>query len=112
MKNNTQEIIDLTKQVDDLTSDNVDLKEQNVNLLPLLKEIHERMYSMTEYCERLQPIHINDSNKEIVDLTHEMYDQTKLFRLRDLKEMDDFNDQTSRSILEDLRKVIKSLEVL
>ena len=78
-------------------------------LITLLNEIHDKMYEMTEWCERLQPIHINESNKEIVDLTHEMYDKTKLFRLRDLEEMDDFNDQHSRSMLKDLRKAIKYL---
>ena len=91
------------------------------HLLSLLKEVHERMYPMMEYCERLQPIKLeetytqvdNDINhKKWVDITdEEEMKMTKLFRLQD-PEFDHniHDDQTSRSILKDLRKVIKSLE--
>ena len=85
------------------------LHDKLKEITQLLNEINDKMYSLVEFNERLQPIHINESNKEIVDLTHEMYDKTKLFRLRDLEEMDDFNDQHSRSMLKDLRKAIKYL---
>tara|TARA_R110000823_G_scaffold38649_1_gene103918 strand:+ start:651 stop:1016 length:366 start_codon:yes stop_codon:yes gene_type:complete len=109
--NKNLEITKLTKQLDDLTSD-------NVNLLSLLTEIHERMYSMMEYCERLQPVeletdnpHTEDQYTSIVNITdEEEMMKTKLFRLVDKDEMTNFDDQTSRSILKDLRKVIKSLE--
>ena len=110
--NKNLEITKLTKQLDDLTSD-------NVNLLNLLHEIHERMYSMTEYCERLQPVKLemtDDWGIGTVDISRinltdkEEMLKTKLFRLQDLDEMTNFDDQTSRSILKDLRKVIKSLE--
>tara|TARA_R110000824_G_scaffold14863_2_gene62934 strand:+ start:1287 stop:1772 length:486 start_codon:yes stop_codon:yes gene_type:complete len=129
-------IIDLTKQVDNLTSDNVDLKEQlktkddlltmselskkdlkenDHNLLSLLTEVNERMYPMMEYCERLQPVKVNsessDKYKGTIDLTDEdEMMMTKLFRLVDKEEMTNYDDQTTRSILKDLRKVIKSLE--
>jgi|21_taG_2_1085346.scaffolds.fasta_scaffold00791_20 hypothetical protein len=119
------EITKLTQQIDNLTSDNVDrleiIKHQNMYLYQLLTEVHERMYKMMEYCERLQPSKLEfsvdyDNNQELgtVDLTedHEMYHDTKLFRLLD-PELDKhltLDDQTSRSILKDLRKVINSLE--
>ena len=88
-------------------SENETKTNTDFELITLLNEIHDKMYEMTEWCERLQPIHINESNKEIVDLTHEMYDKTKLFRLTNdiVKE-----DQTSRSILKDIRKYIRHLE--
>ena len=136
------EITKLTKQLDNLTSNNVDLKEQmsdmlkhreelkelkymyqqtdselksdDGHLLELLKEIHERMYPMMEYCERLQPVKVNsdssDKYKGTIDLTDEdEMMMTKLFRLVDKDEMTNYDDQTSRSILKDLRKVIKHL---
>tara|TARA_R110000751_G_scaffold194258_5_gene299690 strand:- start:116 stop:421 length:306 start_codon:yes stop_codon:yes gene_type:complete len=98
----------------------LDLKEKQTqfHLLSLLKEVHERMYPMMEYCERLQPVKlIEDEVKQITyfeDLTDEEDKtiKTTLFRLLD-PELDEhltFDDQTSRSILKDLRKVIKSLE--
>ena len=64
----------------------LDLKEKQTqfHLLSLLKEVHERVYPMMEYCEKLQ---------QDPEFDHNIYD-----------------DQTSRSILKDLRKVIKSLE--
>ena len=119
------EITKLTQQVDNLTSDNVDkleiIKHQNMYLYQLLTEVHERMYPMMEHCERLQPIKLEfsvdyDNNQELgtVDLTgeDEMYEETKLFRLLDPEFEQDkiFDDQTTRSILKDLRKVINGLE--
>jgi hypothetical protein len=120
--NKNLEITKLTKQIDDLTSDNVDKleinKHQNMYLHHLLLEVHERMYTMMEYCERLQPVKLNwldyemvDDKKPTIDITdEEEMMKTKLFRLVDKEEMTNFDDQTSRSILKDLRKVIKSLE--
>ena len=139
--NKNLEITKLTKQLDNLTSDSVDLKEKlnefklnpsdtrfkdkpfnnddNVNLLKLLNEIHERMYKIMEYCERLQPVKLGmneDWKVGTVDISRinltdkEEMLKTKLFRLQDLDEMTNFDDQTTRSILEDLRKVIKYLE--
>ena len=92
-------------------------QQEQHNLLSLLKEVHERMYPMMEYCERLQPIKLTDGGvgepfKRWEDLTNEEeMMKTKLFRLVELpEEMTSYDDQTSRSILKDLRKVIKSLE--
>lgn len=89
----------------------------DLELLTLLHEIHERMYSMMEYCERIQPIKLEETytqvdgdinHKKWVDITkEEEMMNTKLFRYAN--EMV-YEDQTSRSILKDLRKVIKSLE--
>ena len=112
--NKNLEITKLTKQIDDLTSD-------NVNLLKLLNEIHERMYSMMEYCERLQPVRLDmdetlslyneDWKVGTINVTNEEdMIKTKLFRLVDKDDMTNYDDQTSRSILKDLRKVIKSLK--
>ena len=136
--NKNLEITRLTKQIDDLTSDNVDLQEKyqnkiiderkvlnqvgdltknDENLFHLLHEVHETMCNMMTWCERLQPVKLDvDGHPDkteghypiIVDLTdEEEMMMTKLFRLDD--EMIN-EDQTSRSILKDLRKVIKSLE--
>ena len=91
-------------------------QQEQHNLLSLLEEIHERMYPMVEYCERLQPIKINDDYGSIssipyIDLINEdEMMKTKLFRLVDLDEMTSYDDQTGRSILKDLRKVIKFLQ--
>ena len=82
--------------------------EINDDLKHLLIEIHERMYSMMEYCERLQPVKLDleDHFPTTVDLTDvEEMIKTKLFRLDD--EMVD-EDQTTRSILKDLRKYINN----
>ena len=89
----------------------------DLELLTLLHEIHERMYSMMEYCERIQPIKLEETytqvdgdinHKKWVDITkEEEMMNTKLFRYAN--EMV-YEDQTSRSILKDLRKVNKSLE--
>ena len=109
----------MNKSIDDLTSENVDLKvkicDNDVQLHFLLTEVHERMYPMMEYCERLQPVKVNsessDKYKGTIDLTDEdEMMMTKLFRLVDKEEMTNYDDQTTRSILKDLRKVIKSLE--
>lgn len=114
--NKNLEITKLTKQIDDLTSENVDLKvkicDNDVQLHHLLTEVHERMYPMMEYCERLQPIKFDTEIEYFVDLTDEENKtiKTNLFRLVDKDEMTNYDDQTSRSILKDLRKVINSLE--
>jgi len=83
----------------------------DLELLTLLHELHEKMYPMMEFCERLQPVKLetNDNNQTTtVDLTDEEEMMiTKLFRLDD--EMVN-EDQTGRSILKDLRRVIGSLE--
>ena len=117
--NKNLEITKLTKQLDDLTSENVDLTvkicDRDVQLHHLLTEVHDRMYPMMEYCERLQPVKMETSNPytedqytSIVNITdEEEMMKTELFRLTE--EMVN-EDQTSRSILKDLRKVIKSLE--
>ena len=77
------------------------------------------MYKIMEYTERLQPVKLemtDDWGIGTVDISRinltdkEEMLKTKLFRLQDLDEMTNFDDQTSRSILKDLRKVIKSLE--
>ena len=99
-------------------------QDTNIDLLHLLHETHEQMMMMTSWLERLQPIKLDveelpdqvvlDPNilptyPITVDLDRkdEMYNKTNLFRLDN--EMIDEN-QTSRSILKDLRKVIKHLE--
>ena len=93
-------------------------------LVTLLNEIHEQMMTMTSWLERLQPVKLDveELPDQIVldpnilptypitvdlDRKDEMYNKTNLFRLDN--EMID-EDQTSRSILKDLRKVIKHLE--
>ena len=93
-------------------------KNTNIDLLHLLHETHDQMSLMMTWLEMLQPIEINPvdisdgwayHNKMIVDLKHddEKYSNPKYFRINDeLVE----EDQTSRSILKDLRKVIKHLE--
>jgi hypothetical protein len=116
--NKNLEITRLTKQIDDLTSDNVDLKEKlkfnDLNLSELLNEVHERMYKMMVYLELLQPVKIKGNTT--IDLTEDdedgMFYKTKLFRILspNLEKDKIFEDQTSSSILKDLRKVIKSLE--
>ena len=99
-------------------------EQETHKLLSLLKETHEQMMMMTSWLERLQPVKLDveelpdqvvlDPNilptyPITVDLDRkdEMYNKTNLFRLDN--EMID-EDQTSRSILKDLRKVIKHLE--
>ena len=95
--------------------------QRKQNLLSLLIEIHERMYSMMEYCERLQPVRLDmdetlslyneDWKVGTINVTNEEdMIKTKLLRLVDKDDMTNYDDQTSRSILKDLRKVIKSLE--
>jgi hypothetical protein len=131
--NKNLEITKLTTQLDNLTSENVDLKvkicDGDVQLHYLLTEIYERFFPMMEHCERLQPVKL-DSEEDpnyinhnwdndlvptypiTVDITdEEEMMKTKLFRLVELpEETTVYDDQTSRSILKDLRKVIKSLE--
>ena len=88
--------------------------QRKQNLLSLLIEIHERMYPMMKYCERLQPVMMGINDQTTVDLTEEdlKWEETRLFRLLDPEFEHDkiFDDQTTRSILKDLRKVIKGLE--
>ena len=121
--NKNLEITKLTTQLDNLTSENVDLKvkicDGDVQLHYLLTEIYERFFPMMEHCERLQPVkletdnpHTEDQDTYIVNITdEEEMMKTKLFRLVELpEETTVYDDQTSRSILKDLRKVIKSLE--
>ena len=121
--NKNLEITKLTTQLDNLTSDLVDLKvkicDGDVQLHYLLTEIYERFFPMMEHCERLQPVkletdnpHTEDQDTYIVNITdEEEMMKTKLFRLVELpEETTVYDDQTSRSILKDLRKVIKSLE--
>ena len=93
--------------------------DDNVNLYHLLTEVYERFFPMMEHCERLQPVkletdnpHTEDQDTYIVNITdEEEMMKTKLFRLVELpEETTVYDDQTSRSILKDLRKVIKSLE--
>jgi len=114
-----QRLVKVKRKLIELETKN---QEDNHQLLSLLKETHERMYSMMEWVERLQPIKLeetytqvdNDINhKKWVDITDEEEGKiTNLFRLQD-PEFDHniHDDQTSRSILKDLRKVIKSLEL-
>jgi|TARA_R110002012_G_scaffold261716_2_gene443685 hypothetical protein len=90
-------------------------EEYQLQLLSLLKETNERLMTMIVFCERLQPVKLKfsidyDNYQELgtVDLTDEAeMMKTKLFRLDDemFKE-----DQTGRSICEDLRKNIRHLE--
>tara|TARA_R110002020_G_scaffold441498_1_gene652371 strand:+ start:34 stop:552 length:519 start_codon:yes stop_codon:yes gene_type:complete len=117
----------------ELKSENVNLKESIIRIKEmkekskfndkelhfLLNEVHERMYPMMEWCERLKPVKLDiDPESELVKtpITVDITDEeemkiTKLFRLVELpEEMTSYDDQTSRSILKDLRKVIKSLE--
>jgi len=121
--NKNLEITKLTTQLDNLTSELVDLKvkicDGDVQLHYLLTEIYERFFPMMEHCERLQPVkletdnpHTEDQDTYIVNITdEEEMMKTKLFRLVELpEETTVYDDQTSRSILKDLRKVIKSLE--
>ena len=125
--NYQEEYIKATKTIDKLTSENVDLKvkicDRDVQLHHLLTEVHERMYTIMEHCERLQPVKLgyihngyDDPEPITVDLSRinltdkEEMLKTKLFRLVDKEKMTSYDDQTSRSILKDLRKVIKSLE--
>ena len=94
-------------------------------MIGVVNETHERMYQMMEWLERLQPVKLDvernteqfeyngdyykgDDTPIIIDLTDEEEMKiTKLFRIDD--ELVD-EDQTSRSILKDLRKVIKFLQ--
>ena len=84
--------------------------------LMLDKEILKRWYPMMEWLERIKPIKlVEDEVKQITyykDLTEddEMFTETKLFRLVDKEEMISYDDQTTRSILKDLRKRIKHYE--
>tara|TARA_R100001594_G_scaffold14471_1_gene30732 strand:+ start:1650 stop:1856 length:207 start_codon:yes stop_codon:yes gene_type:complete len=65
--------------------------EKKKEIIQLLKETHEQMFMMITWCERLQIIKEN-SNK--YELKNTMVDE----------------DETGRSILKDLRKLIKYFE--
>lgn len=65
--------------------------EKKKEIIQLLKETHEQMFMMITWCERLQILKEN-SNK--YELKNTMVDE----------------DQTGRSILKDLRKLIKYFE--
>jgi hypothetical protein len=69
-------------------------EEYQLQLLSLLKETNERLITMIEWCERLQAVKSFDENTKLFRLDNEM-----------VKE-----DQTGRSICEDLRKNIRHLE--
>jgi hypothetical protein len=79
-------------------------------LITLLNETHDKMYEMMEWCERLQPVQLTHQGylSDITDEKEMM--KTKLFRLKNTYEMTDFNDQTNRSLLKDIRKYIRDLE--
>lgn len=101
------------------------MSKENTDLLFLLEETHEQMMKMVTWLERLQPVKLDvkrnteqfeyngdyytgDDTPITVDITDvEEMVKTKLFRLND--EMVD-EDQTSRSILKDLRKYISHLK--
>jgi len=111
---------ELTKQVNDLKETrerrSMSKSKNDKELHFLLTEVHERMYPMMEYCERLTPVKLDIGKDKVSPITVDITDEeemmiTKLFRLVELpEEMTSYDDQTSRSILKDLRKVIKSLE--
>jgi cysteinyl-tRNA synthetase len=121
-----QRVKELEEEIVRLTIEQGKQREQTpMYMLQTLEETHERMYEITEYCERLQPIKLdsitetditgNDTNciyPTTVDISNEEMwtEKTNLFRLKSIDEMSDFDDQTSRSILKDLRKVIKFLQ--
>ena len=96
-------------------------EQETHKLLSLLKETHEQMMMMTKWCERLQPVKLSQE-MEIdmetgtyppitVDLTEEdlKWEETRLFRLLDpeFEQNKIFDDQTSRSILKDVRGYIR-----
>ena len=93
------------------------MSKEKTDLLFLLEETHEQMMKMVTWLERLQPVKLDvETNTEwtpvdtptTVDVTDvEEMMKTKLFRLDN--EMVD-EDQTSRSILKDLRKYINHLK--
>lgn len=96
-------------------------KEQEThNLLELLKETHEQLYKIMTFCERLQPVKLEETYTQVdgdinhtktVDLTEEdlKWEETRLFRLLDPEFEQDkiFDDQTTRSILKDVRGYIR-----
>ena len=89
-------------------------EQETHNLLSLLKETHEQLYKIMTFCERLQPVRVlqlqGDEHK-LIDLTEEnlKWEETKLFRLLDPEFEQDkiFDDQTTRSILKDVRGYIR-----
>ena len=46
--------------------------QRKQNLLSLLIEIHERMYPMMKYCERLQPVMMGINDQTTVDLMNDI----------------------------------------
>jgi|TARA_R100000030_G_scaffold82453_2_gene65276 hypothetical protein len=85
------------------------MSKEKTDLLFLLEETHEQMMKMVTWLERLQPVKLDMFEEPVtVDVTDvEEMMKTKLFRLDN--EMVD-EDQTSRSILKDLRKYINHLK--
>ena len=73
------------------------------NLCYLLKEVHKMSYGRMEFSEKLQPL--DDELNNVDNKTHFEKELT-LYKLTD--EMV-WEDQTGRSILKDLRKVIRHL---
>ena len=106
------EIMDLKKEIDKLISINVDLKEKlksfdeiyNQPLHHLLTEIHDRMYKMVEHLELLHPVILSEKGVSYLTNEDELYYESDLFKVGTSIEM---TDQTGRSMLKDLRKVIK-----
>jgi len=84
-------------------------KERTKDITGLLHEVHERMYTMMEYCERLHMYyHDKDSNRMVEIHDH---DESNEIYLKFQVNSDRLGeDQTGRSILKDLRKVIKYFE--
>ena len=53
------------------------------NDLQLDQELHEVLHHMMRSLERIQPIKLVDDGVEDLDINHEMFYETKLFRLLD-----------------------------
>ena len=77
----------------------------NSDLLHLLHETHDQMMMMTSWLELLQPVKLKDNKLTVITDDKELQSAT-LFRLdNDMVQ----EDQTSRSILKDIRKYINHL---
>ena len=74
--------------------------------LMLDKEIHERMYIMCEYMERLHMYYHDKDNNRMIEI-HD-HDESNEIYLKFQKDSDRLGeDQTTSSILKDLRKRIR-----
>jgi hypothetical protein len=82
------------------------------NDLQLDQELHEVLHHMMRSLERIQPIKLVDDGVEDLDINHEMFYETKLFRLLDPEfDQDKINyDQNTRHLLKMLGKRIKHYE--